>query len=334
MSNLNTLKTLIDQSFTAVAAKGVTVTGAKRKTLPDKIAEISEGCPALPDLVLGGTYKKADNTPVVISPISGETTALRLLVAATGPMKTALVLTFSGSPTIDWGDGTTTTPTSGVAAVHQYDGVNPIPCGRPYGVYYITITGGTITAIASSSSRDDWGGAMGNIVSYAIKSAEVTTLSALPFSVSSFVINRMLENVYINAAITSASLLFLYGWPLKTLVISTTHSTAIAFASITTTSSTISSLNLSGVKILGDFSAGTFLSNATSILFNSANAELGNINIQYNSLSVAALVALFESLPTVTAKTLQIGGSTAALALTAEQLAIATAKGWTVTRSY
>lgn len=333
MSDLNTLKTLIDQSFTAVSEKGVTVTGAKRKTLPAKIAEISEGCPALPDLVAGGTYKKTDNTPVVISAISGETTAIRLLVAATGPMKTALVLTFSGSPVIDWGDGTTTTPTSGTAAVHQYDGVNPIPCGRPWGVYLITVTGGTVTAIASSQTRDDWGGAIGNIVSVAVKSAALTSIAGILYSNSALVRHYLTEAYYVDAPVTSFSFALNNSNQFRSVYLKSAQLAPFAqFVGLGT--SGVTTLDLSNVRVNGDLTITTFFINATSILFNPENTELGNINIQYNSLSVDGFVALFESLPTVTGKTIQIGGSVAALALTAEQIAVATGKGWTVTRSY
>lgn len=57
------------------------------------------------------------------------------------------------------------------------------------------------------------------------------------------------------------------------------------------------------------------------------------INVSYTGLDQAALVALFKSLPAVTAgQVINITGATGAASLTAEQLAIATNKGWTVTR--
>lgn len=57
------------------------------------------------------------------------------------------------------------------------------------------------------------------------------------------------------------------------------------------------------------------------------------INISYTGLNRAALVALFNSLPTVSASQVcNITGATGAADLTAEDLAIATAKGWTITR--
>lgn len=333
MSDLGTIRALLRNSMAAVGEKGVTVAGSQLQTLPAKIAEISEGAPALPDLVAGGTYKKTDGSPVVISPISGETTAIRLLVAATGPMKTALTMTFTGSPVIDWGDGTTTNPTNNVSAVHQYDGVNPIPCGRPWGVYLITITGGAITAISSSPSAADWGGAVGNIVAYALKSTTLTTCSSL--GASTAVYQSMVEDVYVRAPLLTLGFLLLYGYNVRRFYAVATGASAVPLINYGSGAGcSAPTFDFSESKISGDVTLTRICSHASSILFNPANTELGNINVTYNSLSVAGFVALFNSLPTVTAKTLQIGGSTAAAALTAEQLAIATNKGWTVTRSY
>lgn len=57
------------------------------------------------------------------------------------------------------------------------------------------------------------------------------------------------------------------------------------------------------------------------------------INISYTGLDRAALVRLFNSLPTVTdSQVCNITGTTGAADLTAADLAIATGKGWTVTR--
>ena len=62
-------------------------------------------------------------------------------------------------------------------------------------------------------------------------------------------------------------------------------------------------------------------------------ASAPQINVSSTGLDQAALVALFNSLPTVTAgQVINITGATGAASLTAEQLAIATNKGWTVTR--
>jgi hypothetical protein len=54
------------------------------------------------------------------------------------------------------------------------------------------------------------------------------------------------------------------------------------------------------------------------------------INISYTDLSQAALVQVFNDLPTITAKTINITGATGAAALTAPERAIATGKGWTI----
>jgi hypothetical protein len=55
------------------------------------------------------------------------------------------------------------------------------------------------------------------------------------------------------------------------------------------------------------------------------------INISYTDLGQAALVQVFNDLPTVTSKTINITGATGAAALTAPERAIATGKGWTIT---
>lgn len=55
------------------------------------------------------------------------------------------------------------------------------------------------------------------------------------------------------------------------------------------------------------------------------------IEISYTSLSQAALVQVFNDLPTVTTKTINITGSSGAASLTAPERAIATGKGWTIT---
>lgn len=57
------------------------------------------------------------------------------------------------------------------------------------------------------------------------------------------------------------------------------------------------------------------------------------INVSYTGLDRAALVNLFNSMPTVSASQVcNITGATGAADLTAEDLAIATNKGWTITR--
>lgn len=55
------------------------------------------------------------------------------------------------------------------------------------------------------------------------------------------------------------------------------------------------------------------------------------INISYTNLSQAALVQVFNDLPTVTSKTINITEASGAAALTGPERAIATGKGWTIT---
>jgi hypothetical protein len=55
------------------------------------------------------------------------------------------------------------------------------------------------------------------------------------------------------------------------------------------------------------------------------------IDISYTNMGQAALVQLFNDLPTITAKTINITGATGAAALTPAERAIATGKGWTIT---
>ena len=63
------------------------------------------------------------------------------------------------------------------------------------------------------------------------------------------------------------------------------------------------------------------------------NATAPQINVSYTGMDRAALVNLFKSMPTVSASQVcNITGATGAADLTAEDLAIATNKGWTVTR--
>lgn len=69
-------------------------------------------------------------------------------------------------------------------------------------------------------------------------------------------------------------------------------------------------------------------------LTNSGSTYAGSspqINISYNDLGQAALVQVFNDLPTLTGKTINITGCTGAAALTAGERAIATGKGWTIT---
>ena len=63
------------------------------------------------------------------------------------------------------------------------------------------------------------------------------------------------------------------------------------------------------------------------------NATSPQIDITYTNMNRAALVTLFNSLPTVTdSQVINITGATGAADLDATDLAIATGKGWTVTR--
>jgi hypothetical protein len=55
------------------------------------------------------------------------------------------------------------------------------------------------------------------------------------------------------------------------------------------------------------------------------------IDISYTNLSQAALVQVFNDLPTLTSKTINITDATGAAALTGPERAIATGKGWTIT---
>jgi hypothetical protein len=69
------------------------------------------------------------------------------------------------------------------------------------------------------------------------------------------------------------------------------------------------------------------LSNATSP-FTGASPQ---VDVSWTSLSQSALVDLFNDLPTLTGKTINITSATGAAALTAPERAIATGKGWTIT---
>lgn len=64
-----------------------------------------------------------------------------------------------------------------------------------------------------------------------------------------------------------------------------------------------------------------------------SNTTSPQIDVSYTGLDRQALVNLFKSMPTVSAgQVCNITGTTGASALTAEDLAIATDKGWTITR--
>jgi hypothetical protein len=69
------------------------------------------------------------------------------------------------------------------------------------------------------------------------------------------------------------------------------------------------------------------LSNATSPFTGSSP----QVDVSWTSLSTAALVDLFNDLPTLVSKTINITSATGAAGLTAGDRAIATGKGWTIT---
>ncbi len=337
MSNLGDLKTLLDDSFRAVSGKGVAVAGAARKTLPAKIAEISVGAPAptLPDLVGGGTYYKRDGEAVVITPIAEEETAFRLLVAPTGAMRTALFASFpSGATcTVDWGDGSPPEAvTRGVDFCHQYDGVNGIPRGDGPDVYLITLTG-PLTYLFSSANVDLWRSGYGNIVSVAVKSPQIQQTHFLTRSNGGVVQNTRLESIYIDGdSITSFAYTLAPANVLKRLFLRCANPVAFhPFGGNGT--APLDSVDLSMVRINGVFNVTYTFANATSILFNPENTELGDITLTTHSMQRDALVALFESLPPVAAaKNITLGKSPPVMELTDDEISVATAKNWNVIR--
>ena len=106
----------------------------------------------------------------------------------------------------------------------------------------------------------------------------------------------------------------------------------------TTGSREITSLDFNckfSVLNLNGSGTGTNLSKLSSLrLRNSGSGQYGGaspqINISFTNLSQAALVQVFNDLPTITAKTINITSATGAAALTAGERAIATGKGWTI----
>jgi hypothetical protein len=70
-------------------------------------------------------------------------------------------------------------------------------------------------------------------------------------------------------------------------------------------------------------------------LTNTAAGQYGGaspqIDVSYTLLGQAALVQLFNDLPTLTTKTINITGCPGATLLTAPERAIATGKGWSIT---
>lgn len=66
----------------------------------------------------------------------------------------------------------------------------------------------------------------------------------------------------------------------------------------------------------------------TGSLYTAASPQ---INISYTNMETGSLVDVFNDLPTLTGKTINITGASGAATLTAGQRAIATGKGWTIT---
>jgi hypothetical protein len=88
-----------------------------------------------------------------------------------------------------------------------------------------------------------------------------------------------------------------------------------------------SALNLSG--------QGSAITRLSSLrLRNNGAGQYGGaspqVNLQFTSLGQAALVQVFNDLPTITSKTINITGSIGAASLTPAERAIATGKGWTI----
>jgi hypothetical protein len=87
----------------------------------------------------------------------------------------------------------------------------------------------------------------------------------------------------------------------------------------------LSNLHLNGVSVNDKLAL-------TSIVLSNANSTFSgtspHINVSYTNLSIAAINALFNSLPVLTSKTINITGCTGAAGCTRSK---ATSKGWTVT---
>lgn len=105
-----------------------------------------------------------------------------------------------------------------------------------------------------------------------------------------------------------------------------------AFAS----NSYIGAINMSGAKLskIAAFGTSFYLSGITGLTFHASSLFAGTspqIEVQYTMMDRTALVALFNLLPTLTGKTINITGAIGAADLTAGDRAIATGKGWTIT---
>ena len=100
---------------------------------------------------------------------------------------------------------------------------------------------------------------------------------------------------------------------------------------------TLTSFNATrSYSVFNFYGSSTAKTKLTSLRLNQATGALWGgsspqIDISYNDLGQAALVQVFNDLPTVSSKTINITGCTGAAALTAGERAIATGKGWTIT---
>jgi hypothetical protein len=88
-------------------------------------------------------------------------------------------------------------------------------------------------------------------------------------------------------------------------------------------------------KIDWNGSSATAKNAATGLRFTNPSSTYAGtspqINISYTNLETGSLVDVFNDLPTLTGKTINITGASGASSLTAGQRAIATGKGWTIT---
>ena len=133
------------------------------------------------------------------------------------------------------------------------------------------------------------------------RASSLKSLPALDFSAVKRLVNFLTANTHLQDTVLDVS-------PAVSLQVIQVQGTA--------------SIRMDGLK-------GLIVSNAAP--FDYATAP--QINVSYTGLDRVALINLFNSLPTVTdSQVCDITGCTGASDLTAEDLAIATAKGWTVTR--
>lgn len=108
------------------------------------------------------------------------------------------------------------------------------------------------------------------------------------------------------------------------------------FNNVVTNCDYLESLNVTGLVgyILVNGESATYPNRLKSLrLTNQSSTFTGTspqINVSYTQLSKDALVVLFNDLPSLTSKTINITGSLGATGLTAEDRIIATSKGWTI----